>query len=299
MSDYAPHAQLMQVDSVLVKEVIAEFCIEILSQFPVRTFAPSSVPLAPMKTEYLHFLGRKRRGRRGTSILDVYEDPREDRNFAMTRLLMAVGMIPEQIAQLLASPLVEMRTLTTDFFVLFLSSMYGTLRPTLNQLEIAGYSFKSPAEMVGMASQGFVYRRFKQILSESVEQLNQLRNELNDPSNTLVDPHVLKGMLKSGRRFRPRQALHTQVLWKPVTLSARYESNEKDITRPALPTTTPLSLHRSGDRAAHDNLVPLLTSALSFRFTTRVLSISAVGYIAKNQPLVQDKIRKSGAIMIV
>ncbi|KAK2951302.1 hypothetical protein BLNAU_13789 [Blattamonas nauphoetae] len=164
-----------------------------LTQFPVRTFAPSSVHLAPMKTEYLHFLGRKRRGRRGTSILEVYEEPREYRNFAMTRLLMA-------------SPLVELKTLATDFFDLFLSSMFDTLHPMLNQLEIAGYSFKSPTEMVGMASQGFVYRRFKQILSDSVEQMNQLRNELNDPSNTLVDPDVLKGMLKSESRFRPRQA---------------------------------------------------------------------------------------------
>ncbi|KAK2949386.1 hypothetical protein BLNAU_15682 [Blattamonas nauphoetae] len=355
MSDYAPHAQLMQVDSVLVKEVIAEFCIEILSQFPVRTFAPSSVPLAPMKTEYLHFLGRKRRGRRGTSILDVYEDPREDRNFAMTRLLMAVGMIPEQVAQLLASPLVELRTLATDFFVLFLSSMYDTLHPTLNQLEIAGYSFKSPAEMVGMASQGFVYRRFKQILSESVEQMNQLRNELNDPSNTLVDPHVLKGMLKSGRRFRPRQAYTLWFYGNPSLSPPDTKAVGKTSHGLHFSTTTPLSLHRSsdeypsievpvtlallhssfggadvrmspdkpysmlirqssnavaffamlaemgfgGDRAAHDNLVPLLTSALSFRFPTRVYAISALGHLAKNQPLVQDKIRESGAITIV
>ncbi|KAK2961420.1 hypothetical protein BLNAU_3541 [Blattamonas nauphoetae] len=36
-----------------------------------------------------------------------------------------------------------------------------------------------------------------------------------------------------------------------------------------------------GDRAAPDNLVPLLTSALSFRFPTRVLSISTGGHLGK------------------
>ncbi|KAK2940940.1 hypothetical protein BLNAU_24159 [Blattamonas nauphoetae] len=41
MADSVPHVQLIQVNSVLV-EVVAEFCVELLSQFPIHTFVTSS-----------------------------------------------------------------------------------------------------------------------------------------------------------------------------------------------------------------------------------------------------------------
>ncbi|KAK2957735.1 hypothetical protein BLNAU_7390 [Blattamonas nauphoetae] len=116
-------------------------------------------------------------------------------------LQLYLALLPEVIAQLLNSSFIELQVLATDFFVIFLSPAQDKSLENPISIDSEGFRFQRVSDIVGMASQGFVYRAFKKLLARASEEIKQVLRDQNMKTHFLFDKHSIKRMMKQGEQI--------------------------------------------------------------------------------------------------
>ncbi|KAK2951011.1 hypothetical protein BLNAU_14089 [Blattamonas nauphoetae] len=231
--DYTGYGQLLQSDSVHLQANLAEYFVEALATRPARSFNPTSSPIVPMKSEYCQQSNSRHLTR---NVLET--TPEEiDQAFVIEeiKLKFYMGMIPELMGQHLHSPYIEMQTLASDFFVLFLASMYQEHAHLSSPIEAGGIVYTNTYEVVALASQGFVYRSFYRMLQESIEQMKTVQRELNNYGHYELSPRTLKQKLKGGKSLSAKEGYVSFFYGNPkFTPHARAPSRNRLTTQRSL-----------------------------------------------------------------